>query len=343
MKMQVLQIGRESQLPVLLCHRSFFLYSFTTHRTPDGSGIRIIIMTHYLPLFGDSDIDYDVFEIFPDQPNPQLVSIARLSVLSEHCLDFTSVADNRLVLLYGPLVKIWDFVTNAWASWNAGQASRQILMNENTIALIREREVCVWDIPQLSARGDVQEEFTKLPESGSLNYISPNAVVHFPEEYNPEHSLDCAGLCDWYTGSPQPLLFDILEKIPGTGYFDFSRFHLDLQRSRSRLELTSKAPEQLTLGNPDSQPCLAAYRVCGADALVVAWSDFENIFCHTGGLSSDSPINTVTTLLNVKEVGSREFSLCPIAGRLCYVDPETSGVQVVDFFPSPQTAPLGVS
>jgi len=216
-------------------------------------------------------------------------------------------------------------------------------MNKNTISLIREREICMWDCPQLSASGNIQEEFTKLPESGSLNFIPPRAVVPFPDEYDPEHSLDCGGLCDWYTGSPQPLLFDMLEKIPGTAYFDFSRFHLDLQPSGSHLELTSKAPAQLSLRNPDSLPCFPAYRVCGADTFVVAWSNNENIFCHTGGLSSDSPINAITTLLNVKEVENRKLCLCPIAGRLCYVDPETSNVQVVDFFPSPPAAPLGVS
>jgi hypothetical protein len=31
--------------------------SFTTHRTPDGSGIRIVIMTHYIAAIGDSDIE----------------------------------------------------------------------------------------------------------------------------------------------------------------------------------------------------------------------------------------------------------------------------------------------
>jgi len=76
-----------------------------------------------------------VFEIFPDQPDPQLASIARLSVLSEHCMDFTSVDGNRLVMLYGPLVKIWDFVTNEWASWNAGQASCQVIFGAAAVSI----------------------------------------------------------------------------------------------------------------------------------------------------------------------------------------------------------------
>jgi len=68
-----------------------------------------------------------VFEIFPGQRNPKPVSVARISILSQYYLDFTSVVGSRLVLLYGPLVKIWDFVTNAWASWNAGDQSFQVI------------------------------------------------------------------------------------------------------------------------------------------------------------------------------------------------------------------------
>jgi hypothetical protein len=78
---------------------------------------------------------YEVFEIYPDQPDAQLVSIARLSILSEHGLDFTSVAGNRLVLLYGPLIKIWDFVTNAWASWNAGETSHQVIFGAAAVSI----------------------------------------------------------------------------------------------------------------------------------------------------------------------------------------------------------------
>ena len=78
---------------------------------------------------------YEVFEIFPSQPDPQLVSIARLSVLSEYYLDFTSVVGNRLVFLYGPLVKIWDFVTKGWASWDAGDSSNQVIFGAVPIEL----------------------------------------------------------------------------------------------------------------------------------------------------------------------------------------------------------------
>lgn len=209
-------------------------------------------------------------------------------------------------------------------------------MDENAIALIRERDVCVWDFPQLSSSTDAQEEFSKLPESGLLTHVLPRTSVAFPYDYSPdpEHRLGCGGLCDWYTGSRQPLMFDMWEKSPGTGYFEFTRFHVDTHHLQSSLEVTSTAPAQLTLRNADSRPSCAAYRACGDDT-VVAWSDNENIFCHTGGLASHSGVNSVTTLLDIKDVGGREFSLCPISGRLCYVNPETCDVRVVDFFPPP--------
>jgi len=213
-------------------------------------------------------------------------------------------------------------------------------MDENTIALIRESEVCVWDFPELSATRDAQEEFRKVPESGQSTYVPPRAVIDFPEEYSavPAHIFGCGGLCDWYTGSRQPLMFDMWGKSTEAAYFEFTRLHVDLQDPQSCLKVTSAAPAQLTLRNANSRPSCASYRACGEDT-VVAWSDDDNIFCHTGGLSSYSGVNSVTTLLSIKDVGSREFSLCPISGRLCYVDADTCEVRVVDFFPLPPKKP----
>ncbi|KIM42307.1 hypothetical protein M413DRAFT_10483 [Hebeloma cylindrosporum] len=269
--------------------------SFTAHPTPDGSGIIIITVTYH--NFTVEDVD-----------------------IREYYLDFTSVVGNCLVLLYGPLVKIWNF----------------ILMDERTIALIREREVRVWDFPQLSASRDAQEEFKKTPESGLSNVVPPRFVVGFPDDYSqdPDYGLGCGGLCDWYTGSRQPLMFDMWEASAGAEYFEFTRFHLDTQHPQGRLQITSESPAQLTLQSSDSRPSCAAYRACGDDA-VVAWSDNESIHCHTGGLSSHSRTNSINTLLDIKNVASREFSLCPISGRLCYVNPDTHDVRVVDFFPLP--------
>lgn len=209
-------------------------------------------------------------------------------------------------------------------------------MDENTIALIREREIYVWDFPELSSTRDAQEEFRKFPESGLSTYIPPRAAVAFPYEYSPDpaNRLGCGGLCDWYTGSRQPLMFDMWEKSPGTGYFEFTRVHVDTQHPP---KVTSTAPAQLTLRNADSRPSCTAYRACG-DNTVVAWNDSDNILCHTGGLAPHSKVNLVTTLLDIKDVVSREFSLCPISGRLCYVDPETCDVRVVDFFPPPPSS-----
>lgn len=200
----------------------------------------------------------------------------------------------------------------------------------------------MWDFPELSATGDAQEEFRKFPESGLSTHVLPRAVVAFPDEYNPapNHRLGCGGLCDWYTGSHQPLMFDMWEKFPGAGHFEFTRFIVDTHHPQGCLRVTSTAPVQLTLRNPDSRPSCTAYRACGDDT-VVAWSDHDNIFCHTGGLAPHSGTDLVTTLLDIKDIVSREFSLCPISGRLCYVDPETCDVRVLDFFPPPPSSPKG--
>lgn len=118
----------------------------------------------------------------------------------------------------------------------------------------------------------------------------------------------------------------------------FTSFHVDSQHPQSNLKVISTAPAQHTSRNSYPRPLYAAYRACDDDT-VVTLRDDVNIFCHTNGLSSsDSGVNSVTALLNIKNIASREFSLSPIAGRLCYVDRETCDVRVIDFFPPPRRA-----
>lgn len=99
------------------------------------------------------------------------------------------------------------------------------MVRDNTIALIQIDKVCMWDFPELSASGDAQEEFRKLPDSGLSTYVSPRAVVAFPEEHRPEPDdrVGYGGLSDWYTGSRQPLMFDMWKKSPEAGYFEIHK------------------------------------------------------------------------------------------------------------------------
>jgi hypothetical protein len=207
-------------------------------------------------------------------------------------------------------------------------------MDDKAIALIGETSVTVWNFPRLS--GNAQGESLKPQPSAPA---IPRASFHFPPEAGPNQNCRCSGLCDWYTGSPQPLMFDLQERTWTPLYFELFRFEVSLQsplQAEDQLLFTPNSPIRLPRTTP-RPPYMLLYRNLGKN-LVVGWSDGDNVFCHAGPMVSDS-LPVVTTLLNLRERGMRLLSFCPISGKLCYFDPATQELKVLHYFTSPRAGP----
>ncbi|KAF8189349.1 hypothetical protein BJ912DRAFT_379127 [Pholiota molesta] len=96
---------------------------FSTHPSLDGEGLRIITSDQY---YGDASHCFEVFEIFPWKPDAELKRIATLNVETQQGLDLTSVVGDLLILVCGSILKLWNFATNGWATWNTGKPSKQV-------------------------------------------------------------------------------------------------------------------------------------------------------------------------------------------------------------------------
>jgi hypothetical protein len=139
-------------------------------------------------------------------------------------------------------------------------------MDEKAIALIGETSVTVWDFPRLS--GNAQGESLKPQPSAPA---IPRASFHFPPEAGPNQNCRCSGLCDWYTGSPQPLMFDLQERTWTPLYFELFRFEVSLQsplQAEDQLLFTPNSPIRL----PRTTPPLAHRTCCYIAIWARIWS-----------------------------------------------------------------------
>ncbi|KDR72559.1 hypothetical protein GALMADRAFT_252689 [Galerina marginata CBS 339.88] len=302
--------------------------SYAVHSSPDKSALRIFTITRKCEHDGQPmRYQFEVIEIFPWKYSPEFTTIATLSVISEHNLDFTSICGDRLTLVYGPILKIWDFKSDEWATWNTSDSQRQIIMNNNHIALIGRHNISVWDFPKLSKGAQMQA--TKAEPSIPL---APQRILTFEENSIPVDDFSCSGLCDWYTDSPQPLWFDIVDELGILGEsLKLTRFEADISDSTT-FPLVPIRSFNLRVPTSDD-PYLGAYRVCGSNIVIPRSTSLE-ISCHLGASSrSANTRDHNTTLRLIQGVAWNHVSLCPVSGRLAYIAPESDDIEIIDFLP----------
>ncbi|KAF8965089.1 hypothetical protein BDZ97DRAFT_813472 [Flammula alnicola] len=212
-----------------------------------------------------------------------------------HDLDFTSVAGNRMVMVNGPIIKIWDFVTNAWVTWNTTHSSRQVMV------LVAPSDLSLWDIPPLSLKAHSVETGTEPSEPSQ-----PRLRLSYPEGFKSPSRSECSGICDWYTGSRQPLWFDITANELST--FNFTRFKIDVPDIHlPAVPITSISSFHIPYYR---HTYWTPYRVCGED-ISFLWCNSTAIFLHTGGTSSLEATNCKALLRKAEHVDQRQASFCP--------------------------------
>jgi len=193
-------------------------------------------------------------------------------------------------------------------------------MTERFITLIHYGNLAIWDIPNLSQDAK-SEALNPEPQAATL----PRSLLPYSPSYSIPEGYSCHGLCDWYTGSLQPLWFDNISELPERSSYQVSRFDAGEAEDSLRLNLSFEFPH-------NGETFIAPYRVCGQH-VVILWCNPYGIYCHTGS----SNVNKITTLCRPEDVHTTQTSFCPISGRLVYFTSRTQVIQVVDFLPPVRT------
>jgi len=194
--------------------------------------------------------------------------------------------------------------------------------------LIHADGLSIWNVPRLTTDGHDEDPDTKVPlffipypsESASTEYEGGSAAAHF------------SGLCDWYTGSDQPLWFDYQHT-----------YHPETLRS-FLLETTSLVGLRLeppSLGGFSTihlpETCFSealASRVAGGKQVRMFGTD-TGLVCHSvqdiGGLAQDSFLK-----IDLFEDAEYSKTFCPFSGRFCYSTriflASSVTIRVLDFF-----------
>lgn len=213
----------------------------------------------------------------------------------------------------------------------------QILMNASFVVLIHYHNCTVWRIPEPSQWVDPHSWLDH-----ATNHISePLRSLPYEHEPLPLTIVDCYGLCDWYTGSPQPLWFDIQKSDVGTVDPTSHRFIADID-DPSPDNFSIKPRRSVQIPRRCVNEFMEPYRVCG-NHLVAPWRTSESYHCHsqdvrTTAVDKEERLDKVVDLFHKDWWHERywsgwpTYSLCPIAGRLVVARGRSNNVRVIDLF-----------
>jgi hypothetical protein len=142
----------------------------------------------------------------------------------------------------------------------------------------------------------------------------PRTRILYPTDFgSPDH---CAGLCDWYTGSSQPLWFDFFSDGPSESQV-FHRFKINIDDlDLPTIPLRSEGSFSI-LQRPSMT--ISPYRICGNDVSIFTWG-INGAVLHAGSSLPDD-IHRTFFLSHGQMTGTerRQISFCPISGRLCFI------------------------
>ncbi|KAF9045527.1 hypothetical protein BJ165DRAFT_1477975 [Panaeolus papilionaceus] len=264
---------------------------------------------------------YIVYEISPASDNPSLQVIANLEVKSSKDLSFTSVWGDRLVLIHGAVIKMWNFITDEWATWRVDKPPCQILMLKDSITLVYSDYLTIWDIPKVTPNAQNQALLEEPIEIGRPRY---KKLFRTTSDVENHLSPWCNGLDDFFTGSHQPLWFDFRTSSEDKLVVD--RFLFELHPDPTHTEddeepltpiMTLEYPYQGVHGMLIC-PC----RPCNG-GVYTFWHDRLGIYCEGGLMTTGATKRShVKVFLGPSagpiEVDHSKTTFCPVSGRLCY-------------------------
>ncbi|KAF8802291.1 hypothetical protein BYT27DRAFT_7173508 [Phlegmacium glaucopus] len=306
-----------------------FFGLYLVHSTPDGLGLRIFI-PYPIPYNTESFFAYEIYEIYPESTSPQIAQIAHTHVpTSSSSLIFYSLSYDRLIFLHGNMLTVWDYKANTWGRWSFEGDYCQILITRSTLTLIRTYGVSVWKIPPLLPE-------SSLSTSTNPSIMAPAFELKYPDGQVYHHFLQAP--CDWYSGSPQPLYYDLIENQDrDDDPLKISRFEVVINSQTSGATLNLLRTFEITWD--DGTQFSEVTRICQDQNVTICIDDDHTGFIgsHVSDIYDHQQLPLLVTPLffhPLRNLGTlNNVSFCPVAGRVvcCETDDWLSGITILDY------------
>lgn len=188
------------------------------------------------------------------------------------------------------------------------------MVSEDSLILLCRSQISIWKVTALLNQ--------KPRFSGDPPSFSPNLEIPYPLPiFDVDDVHDCTGPCDWYSGTAQPLLYDLIH--PQDSVPQLSRFEVVFDEF-GHAELLSLA----TLEMPND-PIFEPYRF-SQGTLTTWWHDGTHIRAYISS-SKGLPMAKTVLLFEVDvDWDINISSFCPSSGRLVCLDHEQT-IHVIDF------------
>jgi hypothetical protein len=199
------------------------------------------------------------------------------------------------------------------------------VVSEDALIFLCRSHISIWKVTGLSNQ--------KPRFSGDPPLFSPDLEIpYLLTIFDADDMHDFAGPCNWYSGTAQPLLYDLIHP-PDNDYIfsELSRFEVVFD-GFGHAELLSLATMEMP-----NDPAFEPYRF-SQGTLTTWWCDGTHIQAHISSSKGHPIAETVGDILLFAvdlDWSINISSFCPSSGRLVCLDNEQT-VHVVDFLTSPR-------
>lgn len=301
--------------------------TFSVQPTRDGMGLRIVVPSYPMDTAANRRKQITIYEIFPLEDEPRLNEIALLNIDSTAPTIAPRLAGDLLLFLDGTVIKVWDFINGLWAEWNTQKNFlKTVFVTSDSVFLLNHEETIVWRIPEL-----------KPIDQPSVPTPTEN-VFPFPSILGSGNTKMChhGAMGDWHWGKQEPSLDIFCKASPCGSASTMTRYKLVPP-------LPSPSPDSNLLAGPSQifHNTLASdlgisnttleYRYCEGD--LVACSISKDAVLGYISISGKDPEAFAHVAMKLKHDMSSimDYSVCPLAGKVCYVTDENE-VELVDLF-----------
>lgn len=294
------------------CH-DFFLKP-----TADALGVQVFIIS-------DPANNVSVFEIHPTSSNPSFHKVASLDIAIHAWQDHYCLCGDRLFIIFGNVVTVWDFSQNLWANWEIGKQPSYVSATDNYVIFVENDDqprLGLWRIPPLRSIGSTPASLGVL--SADIWFTLPGDV---PVEYY-------GGLDEWYlTGGIGQTRCIIDGYVSGAPYHRTSAFF------RVELPLTLSVNEEINSADnddldinffdlPTPEIIQGSLRICNENT-ISAWTSQSGLQFHATRRTNIvnrpyTPLDltpsprSASVQINIPQTHDIT-AFCPVSGRLCYL------------------------
>lgn len=296
---------------------------YLVHPSPDGSALRIFLSIRLTDdernQLGLNRVwhKFQVYEIYPHHDHPRFELLSQWSAMQTWTspINLYSIHLNRVVIKFGNVVTVWDFVAATSASWRVVGNFHRIIIADDTIILFGNTGISVWSMPALLPH---DHEHTTLRPHADIPILNPLFGIDYPGgvallDDNPFSESVIRGPSNWYT---EPWCYDIVS--PSKAGFAISHYLVVLNEDMTggTIKKTASYELMITPGMHIDDIFINCYCIYH-DQLVLCWGEEFSIKVYAFAFSSqENIISTPDKFLTLGKV-VEAVSLCPFSARHC--------------------------